>query len=398
VAVPTELARATPQALQHRHRADEQPRALPWERLRTLTAHIEPAWAGAEVTLAFAFGTDRSGSERAPLEHGQVIEVFGGFPATRALIKAAQERAPQALIGPLAQLLAALPIPADGDEASLRRKMKDYAFAGDAALALGRLHLYQGRLLPADNDLQRAVARLRLDSAAWRWLGLTRLLAGDSAGAPEAFERLMQLGATGPDVRYLHGLSVYRLRRFQAAAEEFGHAMRSGPVDGAARDLLACSLVQQWRVAEALGQLDMLAADRCEGWRLMAQKCRMCANGHRAYQQRMASDLRFRWRERWRAVLGRLAVGFGIIWQATGLLWRRYPWVLLILVPAVVLGLYFFDRAGGVRSARDRLSDAQGQAPNMPCWYVSLVRRRRRAFRSHRFLPERIEQLFKAER
>jgi len=399
MALPAQLTRTTREAFEYRSRAEEHPHIVSWVRLRAITAYVEPAWAGAEVTVTLAFeGPEPPAGDGLPLSHGMTVEVFGDFAAARGLIERAMQRAPQALVGPVAGLLIALPEPGGSeDEREYRRKAKQYAFAGLARLRLGRLLLSRGRLLQADNALQPAARRAAADLEAWRWLGLARLLAGNADGAREALHRLIALGARDVDAIQMHALSLYGTREFRQASEAFGHVMRAGRDDAAARDLLACSLVQQWRTEEALTELDALGRRANEGWRLMAQKCRLCAQGHRAYRERLARDRIFRWGERWQLALARLAAAFGIMWWAAQLLWSKQRWVLLVLFPLVIIGLGLYEGKGAQRRAQDRLADAEGQVPNMPCWYVSIVRRGIRRFSSRRSIIETFERMMKAE-
>jgi tetratricopeptide (TPR) repeat protein len=373
MALPAERVRVTAHGFEYRARGDERPHTLPWEQVRAITAGVEPAWSGAEVTVRLALAGDEAAPDAVPLEDGERLEVFGGFAAARAVIAAARERSPQALVGPLAQLLVALPQDDAEDERALRRKTKEYGFASAAGLALGRQHLARGRLEKADNDFQAVVARAPLDAEAWRWLGLTRLLAGKGADAQAAFDRLIGLGARDAETYYLRGLSFYRQRRFAPAAEEWAGVLRAWPQDPGGRNLLACSLTQQWRLEEALPHLDTVGADAREGWRLMAQKCRRCVEGYAAYRERMARQRGFRWRQRWQAVGARLAAVFGVLYTALQFILRRYPWLTLVAFAVLAAGFYLFDARGRQRRAEDQLADAQGQVPNLPCWYASLV-------------------------
>jgi tetratricopeptide (TPR) repeat protein len=358
--------------------------------LRSISADIDPAWSGAEVSVSLAFEGDRPSTEGMPLAEGRRLEVFGHLPAARALIEAAQERSPQALVGPQAQLLITLPRPDDGDERWLRRKVKEYGFAAAAGLSLGKLHLWQGRLERADNDFRAVASRAPLDTNAWRWLGLTRLLAGKGNAAQAAIDRLIALGARDSETYYLHALSLYRQRGFGEASEELARVVRAQPHDPAVRNVLACSLVQQWRVDEAMRELDPLAADHREGWRLMAQKCRICAQGYRVYRERMSSDRRFRWRERWRSVATRLGIVSAVLYSLARYLWDRYPWALPIVSVVLIIAIYVFDRWGPQRRAEDQLADAGGQVPNMPCWYASLVWGARRPHLAGRSIVQRM--------
>jgi tetratricopeptide (TPR) repeat protein len=399
MALPAELTRATAQSLEYRSRVDAPPRSLPWVRLRALSAHVEPAWAGAEVTVICAFeGPEPPPPGALPLSHGTVVEVFGGAGAMWSLEETVRRQAPQALIGPVAQLLTRLPRPAPAeDERHYRSQTGRYGFGTLAGLALGRLRLSQGRLLQADNAFQAAASRSPRDGEPWRWLALTRLLAGNPDGALEASKHLLAMGARDTDGEYLHALSLYGTREFAEASERFARVLHSAANQAATRDLLACSLVQQWRIEEALRQLDALAAGADEGWRLMAQKCRICAGGYRAYQERLTRNRAFRWGERWQLALARIGAAIGILWWAAQLLWSRHRWVLLIIFPLVIAGLALYEGQGAQRRAQDHLADAQGKAPNMPCWYVSIVRRGVRQFPSRRSILETFERLLKAD-
>jgi len=393
MALPAEHVRATAQALEYEPRDIGRPHVIPWARLRAISARIQPAWAGAEVTLTLCFEGREEIAEGIPLPDGRRLEIFGDFAAARDLIEATRQRAPQALIGPQALLLMSLPRPDGIDEQWHRRKSRAYGFAAGANLALGKLHLWQGRLLRADNDFQAAVARAPLDSSGWRELGLTRLLAGNAEGAQEAFDRFIALGGRDTETHYLRALAMYERRRFQAASAEFGRLVGLWPEDAAVGDLLACALVQQWRTGEALAQLDRIEAGPKQGWRLMAQKCRLCAQGYQAYQERLTRDPMFRWGERWKLAAARLAAAIGIIWSMARFLWHRYLWALVVLVAAAGLGFFLFGEKGLPSRARDQLADAQGRVPNMPCWYVALVRRSGKAFFSRRYIVEEIERL-----
>jgi tetratricopeptide (TPR) repeat protein len=392
MALAAEHVRATAQALEYRTGVIGRAQIIPWARLRAVSTQIQPAWAGAEVTLTLCFEGREQIAEGIPLPDGRRLEIFGDFGAARDLIQAARQRAPQALISPQAQLLISLPRPEGIDEQWYRRKAREYGFAAEASASLGRLHLWQGRLLKADNDFHNAVSRARLDSNGWRGLGLTRLLAGDAGGAKEAFDRFTALGGRDSETQYLRALTLYMQRRFEQASTELGRLAGPRPDDAGLRDLLACSLVQQWRIGEALGQLDRIGAGANQGWRLMAQKCRLCAQGHQAYQERLTRDRVFRWGERWKMAAARLAAAVGIIWSMARFLWRRYLWALVVLVAAAALGFFLFGEKGLTSRVRDQLADAQGRAPNLPCWYVLLIQRRSKSLLSRRYVVEEIER------
>lgn len=390
MALAAERVRTTPQGIEYRPQGRDRPRGLPWAKLCSISADIDPAWSGAEVSVSLAFEGDQPATDGVPLESGRRLEVFGHVPAARALIEAAQERSPQALVGPQAQLLMMLPRPEGEPDRWERRKMRDYGFAAMVGLSLGRQELARGRLLAAEKDFAAVAARTPLDAGAWRWLGLTRLLAGKGNAAQAAMDRLIALGARDGETYYLHALSLYRQRGFGEAAEELARVVRAQPHDPAMRNVLACSLVQQWRVDEATRELDLVRVDPRQGWQLMAKKCRICAQGYRTYRERISGDRRFRWRERWRLAAARMGAVIGILVSALGFLLSRYPWALLIALPVLGFVLYLLDRAGSERRVRDELADARGEVPKMPCWYASLVWGARRPHLAGRSIVQRM--------
>jgi len=392
MALQTEQVRTTLQALEYSPRGAERSRTLAWARLRAVTAHVEPAWAGAEVVVTLAFTAPGARAQGVPLARGQRLEVFGDVAAARVLIETARQRAPQAVIGPVAQLLLTLPPPNGGDEKWHRGKLKEYAFAAAAALALGRRHLGQGCLLAAARDLKRAVRRDPRDTEARRWLGLTHLLAGKPLYAVVDVNQMLALGARNHEADMIRALSLYSLRQFQPAEEELRRVLRGQTADASMRGVLVCSLVQQWRIDEARRELDTLAANYGEGWRLMAQKCALCADGYRAYQERMARDPWFRRKERWKVTAAGIAAVIYGLFALLQYLAERRAWLWLIVVGAVGLGLYLLDRGRAGRRVQRQLADAQGQAPDMPCWYVSLVWGGNRPLSSGRSIIGEIER------
>jgi tetratricopeptide (TPR) repeat protein len=392
MALQTEQVRTTPQALEYTPRGTDRSRALSWARLRAVTAHVEPAWAGAEVVVTLAFAPPAGPKDSVPLARGRRLEVFGDLAAARALIETARQRAPQALIGPVAQLLLTMPQPDSANERWHRGKLRDYAFAAAAALALGRQHLGQGRLMAAARDFERAVRRDPRDTEAWRWLGLTHLLAGRAQRAEAAVNHMLALGARDREAYVVDALSVYAQRRFRQAEEELRQVLRGQAADAAMRGVLACSLVQQWRIDEARLELEALGANYGEGWGLMAQKCVMCAEGYRAHQARLSREPWLRWQERWKTAATRLAgIVSGLLLLLRYLSTRR-AWIWVLGVAAAVVVLHALSAERGDRRWQEQLVDAQGQVPNMPCWYVSLVWGGHRPLSSKRSIIEEIER------
>ncbi|UCH35481.1 MAG: hypothetical protein JSV65_03780 [Armatimonadota bacterium] len=282
MALQAEHVQATPSGLEYKPRYSERPRALSWRMLRSITAEVEPAWSGAEITVSLAFEGAGAEDGDVPLARGQRLEVFGNLGAARAMIESAQAHSPEALVGPLAQLVVGVPEREGGDEAWYRSKLKDYAFAPAAGLALGKQHLARGRLLAAERAFAGVVRRDPRDAAAWRLLGLTRTLAGQGRKAEIAVNHLLGLGVRDTEAYLLHDFGMYRQRRFDLAAEGLERVRRAQSGDPAIRNMLACSLIQQWRIPDAMRELNVLASDAREGWRLMARKCTMCGAGYRA--------------------------------------------------------------------------------------------------------------------
>jgi len=397
MALEMEQVSATPQALEYRPRGREQARALKWARLRSLTARVDPAWSGAEISVSLAFAGENPPANGAPLADGRRVEVFGDLPAARRMMAAAQARSSQALVGPLAALLFAIPEPDGDDEQWYRRKLKDYAFAAAAALSLGKRYLSLGRLLAAEGNFAAVVRRDPVDSQAWRWLGLTRLLAGKGRGAEAALDRLLALGARDTEAYLFHALSVYRQRRFDQAAQELDRVLREQPDNPTVRGLLACSLVQQSRIGEAAGELDRLAAGDNEGWKLMAQKCRICAEGYRVYRERSSRDRWFRWKERWKVIAGRIAAVIGGMLSMFQYFFAGRGWMWLLVIGTAGVLLYLLGRGRLRHQQQDQLADARGEVANMPCWYASLVWGRNRPGGSGQSIAQQIEERLGAD-
>lgn len=287
-------------------------------------------------------------------------------------VASARRRAPQAILDPYTEFVAAF---ADADLSRLseyRADLREYGRQADAWIGLGKAYMILGRFKHARAAFAAAAQADEHHPDAWRYLGLSQLLARGDREAAKSLARAVDESPGDLVSELALAVAHYHQRKYQAAEEHLRRVAGGSGLRAAARSLLGCALRLQGNWEEARVELRLLQESGHPHWAAVAQQCLDCVQ--RGEERRAPTG---RQRRIWRALATIAGAAVGGAWIIRSLLAdfsKNSELALGLLVALIVLG-----RAVRALSGQESPEEFGNAGQGLPCWQATTWIRPRRA-------------------